>query len=118
MPNPGVPQDHRDVDVGFTPSKSEPKVVTAATTLKGWERYVAVTTPSTSTYDLTLPPLSEWVNEEIIIVVDKDLTGEVTVKDYETGTDQIGDNLGAVGDYAICKNVGGLTIAVIKELSS
>lgn len=108
---PGIPQDLNAVAIGLDPSFDQPKRVTAATTLLGHERFVVVTIAAAN-YDLKLPHLSTWKNKTIIIYVDADATtNEVTVKDYD-GVDVIGDNLGAVNDYAVFLNVAG--VAVLK----
>ncbi len=109
---------YEQIDAGVVPDPSKATRITGTTTLKKNQRFLLITTGASVAYTITVPPLGEWANQEIIGYVDVDGgTGDVTIAD-PAGNDILGDALSAAADYFIIRNVAGRIVVVTKEVTT
>lgn len=113
---PVNPNDRLFEEKAFRSDKAVTRV-TAATTLKSHQRNVLITLPSSSSYVITLPPVTECFGIYVFFV-DIDGAGTASVADSDEAlVDYTSGNLTAQGDFLILF-CNGLQWFELKELTT
>ena len=109
------------IELGLEANPEQPYMPTltasATTTLTAYYPEIALSLQATGVSILKLPNPALWDGKRTRIVVVKDGGGECTLED-SAGNDLIGDNFGAINDYALIENIGGVVAVKVVETTN
>jgi hypothetical protein len=113
--------NRRDIELGLEADIEQPYMPTltasATTTLTKWYPVIGLKLQASGTSVLKLASAEIWAGKQTKLSVVIDGGGECQLLD-SLGNDILGDNFGAITDYAIVESVDGKIVAVVKEVTS